>query len=232
MDFIPKELKATNDVSDISQLANEDVPAISEKCKKSSRITKTIDHYPEQYNTHTPVRINARSIIKLPYQENTNNVHSENEEDDNSNITTELHRIQKQKLKPIRKKVLYDNENNPNNLDSSDIQHKETMKTKKERMLQLLLQEKTKGNVKKENAFLVKPKKIIKTERVDRYGTVINRKNKKKVKLTFVDEIKNEPLIDVVKIESFKKYNVVLGIPKEDKYVGISKNNCQCCILF
>ena len=171
-------------------------------------------------------------MIKSNFQNKSINTHSDNEEDDNSDITNGFIQFNRQKLKPIRKKVFYDNENNQNNLDISDIGHKETMKTKKEKMMLLLLKEKTKGRVKKENAFLARPKKIVKKERFDRYGTVINKKNKKKVKITFVDEIRYEPLIKVVKIESFKKYNVILGIPKEDKYVGVSKNNCQCCLLY
>ena len=232
MDFIPKELKTTNDVSDISQLVNDDAPTVNEKLKKTISITKPPEQIPSVYNTHTPVRIKNRTIIKSPFENQPKDTHSDIEDDENSNITTELVRIQRQKLKPIRKKVFYDNENNQNNLDISDIGHKETMKTKKEKMMLLLLKEKTKGRVKKENAFLARPKKIVKKERFDRYGTVINKKNKKKVKITFVDEIRYEPLIKVVKIESFKKYNVILGIPKEDKYVGVSKNNCQCCLLY
>ena len=232
MDLTPNELKATNDVSDISQLANDEIPNIYDKFRKFSVYTKNPSNYQEDFKTHTPVHINARSMIKSNFQNKSINTHSDNEEDDNSDITNGFIQFNRQKLKPIKKKVLYDNENNQNNLDISNIKNKEINKTRKEKTLQLVLKEKTRGNVKKENTFLVKHRISNKKERVDRFGTVINKKNKRKVKITFCDQIRFEPLINVVKIESFKKYNFMMGMPKEDKYLGISKNNCQCCILY
>lgn len=70
----------------------------------------------------------------------------------------------------------------------------------------------------------------IKKERRDIFGNLINKKNKKNVKVSFVDLTTSQPLVDVVDIESFKKYNYIIGMPKEKKIEKYEK--CQCCITF
>ena len=62
--------------------------------------------------------------------------------------------------------------------------------------------------------------------RKDKYGTPICKKNKKKVKVTFKENFEI-----VTPIESFKKYNVIIGIPKGEKYIN-RLENCQCCLVF
>ena len=71
-------------------------------------------------------------------------------------------------------------------------------------------------------------------ERRDAFGNVIKRKNKKKIKISFVDEINQEqPLVSVIDIESYKKYNLIIGIPKEDNIQHNNvASNCQCCAVF
>ena len=70
-------------------------------------------------------------------------------------------------------------------------------------------------------------------ERRDYYGTEIKKKNKKKIKISFVDEInEDKPLAEVINIESYKKYNYIFGMPSEDNLNYNVKTNCQCCILF
>ena len=69
-------------------------------------------------------------------------------------------------------------------------------------------------------------------ERTDAFGNIIKRKNKKKIKVSFFDEInKGQPLVNIIDIESFKKFNIIIGMPKEEH---IKKNhaNCQCCNIF
>lgn len=221
MEFlIPKELKATNDVSDISQIGNEETAPKIEKLKQKKLI--------QDYNNRTPNSKVPRPFIKT--QEN-NDEGGENYET-NSNITNDLLQVRKYKLKDIIKKKVYD-ENNIN--ENIDIPHKEITKTKKDKILLLLPEPKTKGVVKKENTYFVKQKiinKKDKKERFDRNGIVINKINKRKVHVTFIDRITSNSLTDVIKIESFKKYNVILGIPKEDKYIGAVRKNCQCCNIF
>ena len=68
-----------------------------------------------------------------------------------------------------------------------------------------------------------------KKERTDIYGNVICKKNKKKVKVSFVDMVTSQPLVNITDIESFKNYNCVYGLPKEEKLE--KKSNCQCCLI-
>ena len=70
-------------------------------------------------------------------------------------------------------------------------------------------------------------------ERRDVYGNLINKKNRRKVRVTFADEIKEDkPLASVINIESFKKYNYIFGMPNEDIINKNLKTNCQCCTTF
>lgn len=106
------------------------------------------------------------------------------------------------------------------------------IKSPKKRYSVFKLVEKDKKNkkspiieLKKENES---PKK---KERIDYYGNVINKKNKKKIKVSFVDKITSQPLAEIIDIESFRKFNYVDGIPKEGKMNNLNIN-CQCCLIF
>ena len=69
-------------------------------------------------------------------------------------------------------------------------------------------------------------------ERTDAFGNVIKRKNKKKIKVSFVDEInKEQPLVNFIDIECYKKFNVIIGMPKEE-HNKKNHSNCQCCNIF
>ena len=69
-------------------------------------------------------------------------------------------------------------------------------------------------------------------ERTDAFGNVIKRKNKKKIKVSFVDEInKDQPLVNIIDIECYKKFNVIIGMPKEE-HIKKNHSNCQCCNIF
>ena len=69
-----------------------------------------------------------------------------------------------------------------------------------------------------------------KKERTDIYGNVISKKNRKKVKVSFIDKVTTQSLVNVIDIESFKNYNFIYGMPKEEK---IDKStNCKCCFIF
>ena len=78
----------------------------------------------------------------------------------------------------------------------------------------------------------------IKNERKDVYGVPINKRNKKKIKVTFSDTVnsniskngKNQ-LTEVIPIASYKKYNYIEGLPKEEDMAN-NKSTCQCCIIF
>ena len=110
--------------------------------------------------------------------------------------------------------------------------------TKKKKMASFKMVEKTKYkkmfDTQEFNARRVDQETITGRERRDAYGNIIKKKNRKKIKVSFIDQINEEqPLVNVVDIESYKKYNFIIGMPKEDH---IKKNqatsNCQCCIMF
>ena len=71
-----------------------------------------------------------------------------------------------------------------------------------------------------------------KQERRDIYGNIINKKNKKKIKVSFIDKVTHQPLANIIDIESFRNYNYTTGIPKEDKIINNIPANCQCCFIF
>ena len=95
----------------------------------------------------------------------------------------------------------------------------------------IILEEKTKNRGFKRSIFHIENKEEKKEEveekkfRKDKNGTLICKKNKKKVKIGFL-----EPFTKIIPIESYKKYNVMTNIPKGERY--ISKDNCECCIIF
>ena len=128
----------------------------------------------------------------------------------------------------------YDTNNSNNFLYSSP--QKARGLSHKEKIMLLLSQEKTKVNKKEVSYFALKkdlPKEDSKKERTDRNGTIINKKNKKKVKVTFNDEINKNKLVTEIKIESYKKYNLISGMPKEDYYLGVNKKAvCKCCSIY
>ena len=74
-------------------------------------------------------------------------------------------------------------------------------------------------------------------QRKDGYGVPINKRNKKKIKVTFSDTLntanskseKNQ-LAEVIPIESFKKYNYNEEIPREE-VLAQTKSTCQCCLI-
>ena len=91
---------------------------------------------------------------------------------------------------------------------------------------------------KKRNERILFTNKIVETketenkkkERLDFYGNVIKKKNKKKVKVSFIDSVTSQPLVDVINIESFKNFNFIEGMPSEDGTV--KKAECVCCLIF
>ena len=109
------------------------------------------------------------------------------------------------------------------------------VQTKKFSVIRLI--EKEKRSRKDLNRFIVKKNEKEEKEesnenkeRRDIYGNIISKKNKKNVKVSFIDKVTTQPLANVINIECFKKYNYIYGIPKEEK---IEKNiDCKCCIIF
>lgn len=84
------------------------------------------------------------------------------------------------------------------------------------------------NNIKDVLKSLTPPKEVI--IRTDKNGIEINKNNKKKVHITFLDDISpNNKITDTVNIESYKKYNYIekSSVKKKDK------SNCsECCMIF
>ena len=74
-----------------------------------------------------------------------------------------------------------------------------------------------------------KEKKITKQVRLDHNGVEINKKNKKKVKISFIDAISSNQLVTIISVDNFKEYNYVSMPSLEDIYVK-SKTTCACVI--
>ncbi len=65
--------------------------------------------------------------------------------------------------------------------------------------------------------------------RKDKNGIEINKDNKKKVHITFLDDISpNNKITDTINIQSFKHYNIVEKLPCEKKTSNLSR----CCNIF
>ena len=65
--------------------------------------------------------------------------------------------------------------------------------------------------------------------RTDKNGIEINKDNKKKVHITFLDEISpNKKITDTINIQSFKQLNIIEKLPWDDNVSRITK----CCIIF
>ena len=77
-----------------------------------------------------------------------------------------------------------------------------------------------------------KTEKEEKKMRYDNFGNIINKKNKKIVHIAFKDQFNENSIIEEIQIESFKKYNYVEGLPKDDVYNPINNTFYRCCISF
>ena len=75
-----------------------------------------------------------------------------------------------------------------------------------------------------------KDDKKSKKERRDFFGNVIKKRNRKKVRVSFIDVVTSQALAQVINIESFKKYNVIDGFPGEN--LKIKGSECTCCSTF
>ena len=75
---------------------------------------------------------------------------------------------------------------------------------------------------------------ISKNERKDAFGVPINKRNKRKIKVTFRDMVSNQKgpktLAEVIPIASFKKYNYIEGTPRGEDLIN-NTSKCQCCLM-
>ena len=129
---------------------------------------------------------------------------------------------------------LNNSENNYYNDDNEKISlNKKSSFSPTKKKRKIILEEKKKNRGLKRSVYALEPKEEIKEEekeekkyRKDKNGTEICKKNKKKVKIGFL-----EPLAKIIPIESYKKYNLIANLPKGERFMG-DKEKCQCCLVF
>ena len=85
----------------------------------------------------------------------------------------------------------------------------------------------SKFNLNNIDKILLIPKQKSKT-RVDKNGNKISKENKKNVHITFLDTLPSCKLIEIIPIQSYKKYNFIENMPDEQIISFCSK----CCQIF
>ncbi len=70
-------------------------------------------------------------------------------------------------------------------------------------------------------------------QRKDAFGTIINHKNKTKIKVTFKDKLdENVILAEIIDVENYKEHNKLnTAIPLEDVYIK-DETCCSNCNIF
>ena len=71
-----------------------------------------------------------------------------------------------------------------------------------------------------------------KKKRYDNFGNLINKQNKKFVHIIFKDQLSEMPITEEIQIECFKKYNFIVGMPKEGEFHPNKNPFYQCCLLY
>ena len=85
----------------------------------------------------------------------------------------------------------------------------------------------SKFNLNNIDKILLIPKQKSKT-RVDKNGNKISKENKKNFHITFLDTLPSCKLIEIIPIQSYKKYNFIENMPDEQIISFCSK----CCQIF
>ena len=116
-------------------------------------------------------------------------------------------------------------------------------KGRKKNVLLDIMQKSKKSNAPKRSVIFLENELKLKKEneknvRKDGYGVPINRRNRKKIKVTFTDTLnsvnsKNEKnqLAEIIPIASYKKYNYIEGLTR-DEDIATNKSTCQCCLIY
>lgn len=82
------------------------------------------------------------------------------------------------------------------------------------------------------NSGSMSHKKKQNRKRMDRNGIEITSGNRKKIKITFIDGISTQPLVEIIDVDNYKAYNKVAMPSLEDLYVRNNATACCSCILF
>ena len=205
---------------------------ISEKSIESA----SIDNAYTSQNTQNKTQkiINIKSAKKDRENLSNNNSEEENE-------------LIRKKLNVNTNELELSLKDNLNSIPINNLEKKEEtnislspIKRRRKRSVLVNMKEKSKRS-KKSVIFTTeetKDKNEDKIERKDVYGVPINRRNRKKIKVTFSDTLNsnnsknaNNQLAEIIPIASYKKYNIIEGIPKEENHIT-NKATCKCCLIF
>ena len=212
-------------------------------CKKNTRISSNNEDIDsENYNENKLVFNNTitendnNDILKSPIKNSLNN------SDNNLILINKKKYFYEMQNSPVSNSSLnkYDKLNNSENNQINyynDDNEKNSLNKRSgfspiKKRKKIILEEKKKNRGLKKSVYAIEPKEEekkveeVKYYRKDKNGTEICKKNKKKVKIGFL-----EPLAKIIPIESYKKYNAMTNIPKGERFIT-SKETCLCCLIF
>ena len=189
---------------------------------QSTRIESNSKQNTERNQDFQSRNIN-KNILTLNNNENTSNFYISKT---NENINNNSNNINNNNIN-----------NNISNNNNNNNENNNNNKEKIKKNINLLEHKKTyHRHYDNENKFIVIPKvnnnELDENKRFDRFGQQITKKNKKNIKVTFKDEILNEPLEEIEFIQSIKSFNYVKGMPSEREVFGKNKICCSSCIIF
>ena len=206
--------KSSESLSEENILASQITQNKSHKLTQTKEINVTSNNYSEKEDLLVNNLIMSSNIPKI--EKNDNNKNKEvNELNDINDIKKQASIVLT--LSPPKKRK------KKNNIIDIMEKSKKDNNIRRSSVVNLLSQDENKY---KEN--------IMKAERKDAFGIPINKRNKKKIKITFSDTINksNSPrqLVEVIPIASFKKFNYIEGFPNEEDSIS-NKSTCKCCLI-
>ena len=197
---------------------------------------------PNQENSYPPKKSRNNNTEDKPNQptsssviciSNRNNASLEENNSNNIIYSSRLPYLSEDK-KIKNDDVLGLKNNKLNSLEIKDIYTNKKLepispiKNRKKKKI-IVLEEKKKYKTSRKSPYIVEEKEEKKEEKIlrkDKNGVPICRKNRRKVKISF-----EKPFVIETPIESYKNYNVLLGMPKDDNYINSNLGECQCCSL-
>lgn len=211
--------------------------------KKNTRISSNNDEdleYSENDNDNNSENLNIQLTDNIQKTTNKHFNNSDNNlflsqnkrqsrENDKVNLYKSLNKYDK--LNNSENNKVTDNKDKFNIKEEYDSYNRQSNFSPTKKKKKIILEEKKKNRGFKKSIYAVDNKDEKKEEvenkvyRKDKNGTEICKKNKRKVKIGFM-----EPFVNITLIESFKKYNIMLGMPKGEIYLK-DRGNCQCCSI-
>ena len=138
---------------------------------------------------------------------------------------------------PLIEKININDKNLTEKKQNSGLSLSPIKKKSKKNMLVDLMEKSKKNNDRRRSVMLFATEELkLKEEntkhvRKDAFGVPINKRNKKRIKVTFIDTVNNKKeFAEIITIPSYKKYNFIEGPPREEDKIT-NKSNCKCCLI-